>query len=100
MPVSADVQSAITLRYAQLGNAVLRDPAQERNVLAPDFHDRARMKVSSFNYQPLTVVVEKIVKQGDRLEVHAQYVGIHGHNAEAVDHWQLIDGQWLLTDHT
>jgi hypothetical protein len=98
MPVSADVQSAISQRYAALGAAVTHDPTQEKNVLAPQFHDRAKMKLASFNYDPLTVIVQKIVLSGDKLEVHAEYVGVHGHNANTVDHWILIDGTWYLVD--
>jgi hypothetical protein len=93
-----DVQSAISQRYAQLGNAVTHDPTQEERVLATDFKDRAHVKLSTFEYDPLTVVVEKIVLQGDEVEVHAEYVGVHGHNATSVDHWILIDGAWFLVD--
>jgi hypothetical protein len=98
MPVSMEVQSAISQRYAQLGNAVTHDPSQERGILAPHFRDHARLKLATFDYDPLTVIVQKIVMQGDRLEVHAEYVGVHGHNANTVDHWISISGQWLLLD--
>ncbi|HTX57410.1 MAG TPA: hypothetical protein VMD47_09975 [Candidatus Acidoferrales bacterium] len=100
MPVSADVQSAITQRYAELGDAVTHDPTQERDVLAPEFKDRARMKLATFEYDPLTVVVQKIVVKGNGLEVHAEYVGVHGHNVNTVDHWVKRDGQWYLVDRT
>jgi hypothetical protein len=98
MPVSADTQAAIAQRYAQLGMAVTNDPSQERSVLAPHFQDRARMKLSSFDYDPLTVVVQKIVVSPNGLEVHAEYVGLHGHNATTIDHWIDIDGVWRLLD--
>ena len=98
MPVPMAIQSAISQRYAQLGDAVTHDPAQEQAVLAPHFHDRARLKLSSFEYDALTVLVEKIVVVGKRLEVHAQYVGVRGHNAHTIDHWVMIDGQWRLAD--
>ncbi|MGB6985293.1 MAG: hypothetical protein WBD74_04860 [Candidatus Aquilonibacter sp.] len=100
MPVSADVQSSISQRYAALGNAVTHDPTQEQRVLATNFKDRAKVKLSSFEYDPLTVVVQKIVLSGDKLEVHAEYVGVHGHNTNTVDHWILIDGTWYLVDRT
>jgi hypothetical protein len=93
-----DVQSAISQRYAELGNAVTHDPTQEQRVLATDFKDRAHVKLATFEYNPLTVVVQKIVLQGDEVEVHAEYVGVHGHNITTVDHWILIDGAWFLTD--
>jgi hypothetical protein len=98
MPVSADVQSAIAQRYAQLGSAVTHDPTQEQRVFATDFKDRAPVKLSTFEYDPLTVVVQKIVLNGDSVEVHAEYVGVHGHNTKTVDHWILIDGAWFLVD--
>jgi hypothetical protein len=98
MAVAADVQLAITQRYSQLTNAVTHDPTQERAVVAPQFRDRAKMTLRSFEYDPLTVVVQKIVRTGDRIEVHAQYVGVHGHNANTVDQWIGIDGQWYLVE--
>jgi hypothetical protein len=100
MPVPIDVQLAISQRYAELGNAVTHDPSQEQRVLASNYKDRAKVKLKSFEYDPLTVVVQKIVLHGDAVEVHAQYVGVHGHNANTVDHWILIDGAWFLTDRT
>ncbi len=96
MPITADVQSTIAQRYAALGAAVTHDPTQEKTVLAPHFNDSAKAKLSSFEYNPLTVVVQKIVMQGNTLEVHAEYVGVHGHNANTVDHWILINGAWYL----
>lgn len=98
MPVSIAVQSEIAQRYAVLGSAITHDPTQEQAVLAPHFHDRARVKLSTFEYDPLTVLVRKIAVDGSRLEVHAQYVGVHGHNADTIDHWAKIDGQWRLLD--
>jgi hypothetical protein len=98
MPITADIQSTIAQRYAELGNAVTHDPSQERSVLAPHFNDRAHVKLSTFEYDPLTVVVQKIRMNGNRLEVHAQYVGVHGHNAVTIDHWSMIDGEWRLVD--
>jgi len=96
MPVTADVQLAITQRYTQLTNAVTHDPGAEKALLAPHFRDGARFKLGSFEYEPLTVVVQKIVRHGDRLEIHAQYVGVHGHNANVIDRWIAIGGEWYL----
>jgi len=98
MPVSADVQAAIAQRYAALGNAVTHDPSTEGDVLAPHFKDHSKQKLGSFEYDPLTVVVQKIVWKGNRLEVHAEYVGVHGHNVQSVDQWMRIDGEWRLLD--
>ena len=100
MPVSADVQLAISQRYAQLGAAVTHDPTTERSLLAPHFQDHAKVKLSTFEYDPLTVVVQKISMQGDKITVRAEYVGIHGHNATSIDRWILIDGTWYLVDRT
>lgn len=98
MPLSSDVQSTIAQRYAQLADAVTHDPSQERGVLAAHFHDRARVKLTTFEYDPLTVMVEKIIVQNERLEVHARYVGVQGHNVQTVDHWLKIGGFWRLSD--
>jgi hypothetical protein len=96
MPVPMDVQSAISQRYAQLGNAVTHNPSQERGLLAPHFNDAAKMKLSSFQYDPLTVIVQRIDSHPDGLYVRAEYVGVHGHNEVTVDHWQMVGGQWVL----
>ena len=53
-----DVQSTIAQRYAQLGNAVTHDPSQEQSVLAPHFNDRARVKLSTFEYDPIRACSE------------------------------------------
>ncbi|HTU68728.1 MAG TPA: hypothetical protein VMF11_00275 [Candidatus Baltobacteraceae bacterium] len=98
MPVPMEVQSTIAQRYAQLGNAVTHDPTQEASVLAPHFKDRARMKLATFEYDPLTVLVRKIVLHGNRLEVYAEYVGIHGHSTNTIDRWIKIAGEWRLLD--
>ena len=96
MPVSMDVQSAISQRYAQLSNAVTHDPTQERGILSPHFNDAAKMRLSTFDYDPLTVIVQRIDSRPDGLYVRAEYVGIHGHNEVTVDHWQMVGGQWVL----
>ncbi len=97
MPVSMDVQSTISQRYAQLSNAVTHDPTQERSVLSRRFNDAAKFKLTSFEYDPLTVIVQRIDSHPDGLYVRAEYVGIHGHNEVTVDHWQMVSGQWVLT---
>jgi hypothetical protein len=96
MPVSMDVQSTISQRYAQLSNAVTHDPPQERSVLAPHFADNAKFKLSTFEYDPLTVIVQRIDSRPDGLYVRAEYVGIHGHNEVTLDHWQNVAGTWVL----
>ena len=98
MPVSADVQAAISQRYAQLADSITHaNAAEEKAILAPHFVDRAKMKLGSFEYDPLTVLVQKIVVTGGgRLTVHAEYVGVHGHNATTVDVWQKKDDDWIL----
>ena len=91
-----DVQSAISQRYAQLSSAVTHDPTQQRSVLSPHFNDAAKFKLASFDYNPLTVIGQRIDSHPDGIYVHAEYVGIHGHNEVTVDHWQMIGGQWVL----
>ena len=96
MPVSMDVQSAISQRYVQLANAVTHDPPSERAVISPNFNDAAKLKLSSFEYDPLTVVVQRIDARPDGLYVRAEYVGIHGHNEVTLDHWKMVAGAWVL----
>jgi hypothetical protein len=96
MPVSMDVQSTISQRYAQLSSAVTHDPTQERSFLSPHFNDAAKFKLRSFEYDPLTVIVQRIDSHPDGLYVRAEYVGVHGHNEVTVDHWQMVAGQWML----
>ena len=96
MPVSADVQSTISQRYAQLSSAVTHDPTQERGVLSPHFNDAAKLKLSTFEYDPLTVVIQRIDSRPDGLYVRAEYVGLHGRNEVTLDHWQMVGGQWVL----
>lgn len=91
-----DVQSAISQRYAQLSNAVTHDPTQERGILSPQFNDAAKMRLSTFDYDPLTVIVQRIDSRPDGLYVRAEYVGVHGHNEVTVDHWKMVGGQWVL----
>ncbi len=101
MPVSHDVQAAITQQYAQLSSAVTSgDRPSEHAVLAPHFEDRSKAKLSSFEYDPLTVEVSSIARNGhNALIVHAMYYGVHGHRESVVDQWILIDGQWRLLLH-
>ena len=97
MPVSDDVQSAISQRYGQLTDSVTHGKREEeRAVLAPDFTDRAKQKLESFEYDALTVVIRKIDSDGGIIVVQASYVGVNGHNADTIDRWKKIDGQWEL----
>ena len=92
-----DVQSAISQRYAQLSESITRGNHDAENaILGPHFADRAKVKLDSFEYNPLTVVVQKITPTGSALVVEAEYVGVHGHNATTVDRWIQVDGNWVL----
>jgi hypothetical protein len=96
VPVTVDVQSAITQRYGELTNAITHDPAAEKSVLAPNFTDASKAKLSSFEYDPVTVVVQKMSVEGSAVLVTAQYVGIHGHNVATIDRWVFLNGKWYL----
>lgn len=98
MSVTADVQAAISQRYAQLADSVTHGKQDvEKTILAPHFADRAKIKLTSFEYDPLTVVVQKITAGGSgTLTVHAEYVGVHGHNSTTVDVWQKKADDWVL----
>lgn len=97
MPVSADVQAAISQLYAQLADSVTHaKPNEERAVLAPHFADKAKQKLETFEYDPLTVIIRRIDRGGAFVVVHATYVGVHGHNADTIDRWEQRDGQWML----
>ncbi len=99
--VGIATQAAIAERYADLATAMQHgDTAAECAILAPRFHDRAAVKLASFDLDPLAVMVQKIVQLRDgSLEVHARYVGRHGHDATAIDRWVRIDGVWRLASH-
>jgi hypothetical protein len=91
-----NVQYAITQRYGQLTDAITHDPSGEKAVLAPNFSDRSKAKLNSFEYDPVTVLVQKMSAQPDGVYVNAEYVGVHGHNVTTVDHWEFMNGQWFL----
>jgi hypothetical protein len=88
---------AVSQRYAQLADAVTHghDDA-ERAILATRFSDAAKIKLSAYEYDPLTVLVQKIQVNGSTMIVHAQYVGVHGKHENTVDRWLLLDGTWRL----
>jgi len=97
MPVSADVQMAISTRYAQLADSITHGKRKtEASILGPHFVDHGRLKLESFEYDPLTVVVQKITLSGSDLVVHAEYVGVHGHNVTTVDRWAQKGDAWVL----
>ena len=99
MAISADLQATISQRYAQLAAAVMNgDNPTEQSLLAPKFADRAPSKLSSFEYDALTIIVRKIDADGNLLVVHASYYGVHGHTTNSLDHWARIDGVWRLLD--
>ena len=97
MPISADVQIAVSQRYAQLADAITHGHEDVEHVmLAPQFADRAKIKLATYEYDPLTVLVQKIQVNGHAMTVHAQYVGVHGNHENTVDRWLLLDGAWRL----
>ncbi len=92
-----DVQAAVSQRYGQLTESITRGNRDAENaILGPHFVDRAKVKLDSFEYNALTVVVQKITPSGDALVVQAEYVGVHGHNATTVDKWVQLNGNWVL----
>ena len=101
MPVSAAVQMAISQRYIALTDSITHgNESAERSVLAPHFTDHAKLKLLDYEYDALTVLVQKISAHGNQLVVHAQYVGIGKRHENAVDTWTLINGEWKLARRT
>ena len=97
MPVSPDVQMAVSQRYAQLADAITHGHDDvEKSLLAPHFKDKAKIKLDTYEYDALTVLVEKIQVQGNAMTVHAQWVGIGKNHENTVDKWLLLDGTWRL----
>lgn len=97
MPISADAQLAISQRYAQLADSITHGHEEaEQSILAPHFSDRAKEKLAAYQYDPLTVKVQKIQVNGTWMVVHAQYVGVQGKHETTVDRWLLLDGAWRL----
>ncbi len=88
---------AVSQRYAQLADAVTHGhDGAEQAMLAPHFADRAKIKLTAYEYDPLTVLVETIHVNGRAMTVHAQYVGVHGKHENTVDRWLLLGGAWRL----
>lgn len=99
MPVAAAVQMAISQRYIALTDSITHGhESAEKALLAPHFADRARLKLMEYEYDPLTVVVQKISTKGKALIVHAEYVGVGKRRENTVDHWVQIDGEWKLLE--
>lgn len=97
MPVSADVQIAVSQRYMQLADSITHGHVDaERELLAPHFSDRAKIKLAAYEYDPLTVLVQTIHVDGRTMIVHAQYVGVQRKHENTVDRWLLLDGSWRL----
>jgi hypothetical protein len=101
MPISVDVQATISQRYAQLADSVTHGKRTvEKAMLGPGFYEHTKAKLETFEYDPLTVIMQKITVSGDAILVRAEYVGIHGHNAVTVDRWVQSNGDWVLASRT
>jgi len=88
---------AVSQRYAQLAESIAHGHDDvERELLAPHFSDKAKLKLSVYEYDPLTVLVQKIQVHGGTMIVHAQYVGVQGRHEVTVDRWLLLGGAWRL----
>ena len=97
MPISADVQAAISQRYAQLADSITHGKRDvEKAILGAHFVDHGKLKLESFEYDALTVIVQKIAVSDGQIVVHAEYVGVHGHNGVTVDRWAKSNGAWHL----
>ena len=97
MPVPVDVQGAITERYSELANSITHaELGIDPHVLAKHFVDRSKMKLASFDYDPLTVVVQRMTSSGNAVIVRAEYVGVHGHNVVSTDVWERQGLDWVL----
>ncbi len=97
MAVTADVQAAISQRYAQLADSITHGKRDvEKSILGPHFIDHGKLKLESFEYDALTVIVQKVAVSGGEIVVRAEYVGVHGHNGVTVDRWAKKNGTWIL----
>ena len=98
MAVPPQVQNTIAQSYAVLADSITHNkPAVEKSILAPHFSDGAKIKLAVYEYDPLTVLVQKIDPHGSGvLIVHAQWVGIGKNHENTVDRWLLVDGSWRL----
>ena len=100
MAVPAQVQSTISQTYATLADSITHNkPAVEKSILAPKYIDHASLKLNVYQYDPLTVLVQKVDAQGSTmLVVHAQWVGIGKNHENTVDRWSLMNGSWRLVE--
>lgn len=99
MAVPAQVQSMLTQSYAALADSITHNkPDVERSILASGYRDRATIKLDAYEYDPLTVVVQKIQANGTTMIVHAQWVGIGKNRENTIDRWLLLDGTWRLAE--
>lgn len=90
---------AVSQRYAQLADSITHDkPEVEKAILSPHFRDRAKIKLPVYEYDPLTVLVQKVQMNGTTILVHAQYVGVGNNRENTVDRWLLLDGAWRLAE--
>lgn len=88
---------AVSQRYAQLADSITHGhDAAERAILAPRFSDKAKLKLAAYEYDPLTVLVQKIQVHAGTMIVRAQYVGVQGKHETTVDRWLLLDGTWRM----
>ena len=88
---------AVSQRYARLADSITHGNNDgEHTMLATHFSDRAKIKLGTYEYDPLTVLVQKIHVDGRTTIVHAQYVGVQGKHENTVDRWLLLDGSWRL----
>lgn len=97
--MTAQTQSAITERYSSLANALTHgEAARERQILAPQFRDRAHIVLGRYAYDPLTVLVRHMSLEGDTIVVRARYIGVHGKVETTLDRWLLLGGTWRLAE--
>ena len=97
--VSQDVQIAVSQRYATLANAITHgQTGVEQSLLEKGFTDRAKLKLSSYEYDPLTILVQRIDDRGNTMRVKAYYVGVNGRSEVTMDRWLLVNGSWRLTE--
>lgn len=99
MTVPAHIQMTIAQSYATLAESITHDkPEAERAILAPAFADRATIKLQTYEYDPLAVLVQRIDPRGNTMIVHAQWVGVGKNRENTVDRWLLLDGTWRLAE--
>lgn len=97
--VSPELQMAVSQRYVRLANAITHaENGGEKQLLAPHFRDRAKIKLSAYEYDPLTVLVQRVRVHGNEMIVKAYYVGVHGKSEVTFDRWLLVNGSWRLAE--